>query len=173
MTELELRLGEPVPTGGGGATTPWTGQPLRLRIDSDVVRSIRGHAAEDTTLECGGVLLGLVDGEGSEVRATAHLRAEGAAQGADNVRFTHETLAELHNARERLHPDLAVVGWYHSHPGFGIFLSERDMFLHRHFYDAPYQIAYVVDPINRRHGVFGWDDGEIVKIAEQGLQAMG
>jgi len=33
--------------------------------------------------------------------------------------------------------DKKIVGWYHSHPGFGIFLSEYDLFIHRNFFTAP------------------------------------
>ncbi len=59
---------------------------------------------------------------------------------------------DLKNAR--------IVGWYHSHPDFGIFLSERDCFIHEHFFSAPGQVAYVVDPVRGLEGMFAWHEGK-------------
>ena len=56
--------------------------------------------------------------------------------------------------------DRDIVGWYHSHPNFGIFLSDRDCFIQEHFFNGPGQIAYVVDPVNGVEGVFAWRDGK-------------
>ena len=56
--------------------------------------------------------------------------------------------------------DRDIVGWYHSHPNFGIFLSDRDCFIQDHFFNAPGHIAYVVDPVNGVEGVFAWRDGK-------------
>jgi hypothetical protein len=51
------------------------------------------------------------------------------------------------------------VGWYHTHPDYGIFLSGQDLFIHRNFFDQPLQVAYVVDPIRQTRGFFQWRDG--------------
>ena len=61
-----------------------------------------------------------------------------------------------HPERDKLHPDLDIVGWYHTHPDFGIFLSGHDLFIHRNFFDQPLQVAYVVDPIRQTRGFFRW-----------------
>lgn len=38
-----------------------------------------------------------------------------------------------------------VVGWAHTHPGFGVFLSSFDKEQHQRFFPEPWQIAYVMD----------------------------
>lgn len=38
-----------------------------------------------------------------------------------------------------------VVGWVHTHPGFGVFLSNFDKEQHHRFFPEPWQIAYVMD----------------------------
>ena len=38
--------------------------------------------------------------------------------------YTHDSWEEITRERDRLHPDLDIVGWYHTHPDFGIFLSQ-------------------------------------------------
>jgi proteasome lid subunit RPN8/RPN11 len=59
-------------------------------------------------------------------------------------------------------PDHQIVGWHHTHPGFGIFLSRHDEFFHRNFFSQPWQVALVVDPQRGELGFFQWLDGEIV-----------
>jgi proteasome lid subunit RPN8/RPN11 len=55
------------------------------------------------------------------------------------------------------------VGWYHSHPGLGVFLSEQDRFIHKSFFgDEPWYIAVVFDPASGERGVFVWAGEDIV-----------
>jgi len=42
---------------------------------------------------------------------------------------------------------LRVVGWWHSHPDFGCFLSKTDLKTQIYFFPESYQVALVVDPI--------------------------
>jgi hypothetical protein len=56
--------------------------------------------------------------------------------------------------------ELAIVGWYHTHPDFGIFLSDRDRFIQEHFFSGPGQFAHVIDPIRKIEGVFAWRAGK-------------
>jgi hypothetical protein len=57
---------------------------------------------------------------------------------------------------DRSYADKRILGWYHTHPGFGIFLSEMDMFIHRNFFNLPWQLAYVYDPHADEDGMFTW-----------------
>ena len=60
-----------------------------------------------------------------------------------------------------------MLGWFHSHPGYGVFLSGMDMFIENNFFNLPYQVAYVVDPLSGKDGFFGWEDqGKIKKIED-------
>lgn len=49
-------------------------------------------------------------------------------------------------ARPYLAKGLMVVGWYHSHPGFGAFFSSTDRYTQKHFFKEPYHVGLVVDP---------------------------
>jgi hypothetical protein len=57
--------------------------------------------------------------------------------------------------------EFQIVGWYHSHPTYGIFLSDRDRFIHEHFFSGPGQVAHVVDPVLEIEGVFVWRNGKL------------
>jgi proteasome lid subunit RPN8/RPN11 len=40
-----------------------------------------------------------------------------------------------------------LVGWYHSHPGYGCFMSSTDLDTQRSCFREPYHVALVVDPL--------------------------
>ena len=48
----------------------------------------------------------------------------------------------------------AIVGWYHTHPGLGVFLSPTDLRTQENYFAARWQIAVVIDPISRQFGIF-------------------
>jgi hypothetical protein len=60
--------------------------------------------------------------------------------------------------------DARIVGWYHSHPGFGVFLSDHDTFIHNNFFSSPQQVAWVYDPHSDEEGCFGWDGDRLKRL---------
>src|SRR3954471_6915748 len=97
-----------------------------------VRRAVHDHVYSDLSREVGGFLLGTVDADDGVAIVTAHpaARAESATA---SLTFTHEAWEDVHSAIEKDGRDLRIVGWYHSHPGFGVFLSPHDLFIHRNF----------------------------------------
>ena len=63
------------------------------------------------------------------------------------------------------------MGWYHTHPNFGIFLSHHDLFIHHNFFSQALQVAYVVDPINQTRGFFHWHNGGMAQVTGYYLTA--
>ncbi|NLJ81172.1 MAG: LysM peptidoglycan-binding domain-containing protein [Firmicutes bacterium] len=47
-----------------------------------------------------------------------------------------------------------IVGWVHTHPGFGVFLSNFDKEQHLRFFSQPWQIAYVIDTQAQERAVY-------------------
>jgi proteasome lid subunit RPN8/RPN11 len=111
--------------------------------------------------EVGGFLVGRIRTDGSR-RVTGALEARHTREHRADLTFTPETWSDAHEQIAARGRDEQIVGWYHSHPGFGIFLSEHDRFVHEGFFGGAGQIALVVDPLRRRQGVFGWRDGRLV-----------
>lgn len=54
--------------------------------------------------------------------------------------------------------DLRILGWFHSHPDFGCFLSSTDLKTQRYFFPESYQVALVVDPIRDEYQFFTLDN---------------
>ncbi len=139
-----------------------TASPL-FEIDNEVTRRIRQHARASMTTEVCGVLIGQTR-EGA-VQVIASIEASNAAQGGTHVTFTQDAWETIYRVKDVSYPDERIVGWYHSHPGFGVFLSEHDTFIHRNFFSSPDQVAWVYDPHTDEEGCFGWMDGEIHRIS--------
>lgn len=57
-----------------------------------------------------------------------------------------------------------VVGWAHTHPGFGTFLSDFDKGQHLRFFSQPWQIALVLDSENNESVAYRVVDGEWTKL---------
>ena len=116
------------------------------------------HATAHPKVEVGGLCLGRVfnslNDERLLIRVDEMIPAEHTESGPASVTFTTETWLHLFNLCEAQFPLLRVLGWYHTHPGFGVFLSGMDRFIHDNFFVANWQIAVVIDPIQRHAGVF-------------------
>jgi proteasome lid subunit RPN8/RPN11 len=138
--------------------------PFPIFLHQRVNQMITRHARENNQTEVGGLLLGDVARDANDqlfVVITNALRAEFAIQTRGHLTFTQETWRKLHQAHERQFPNKTIVGWYHTHPGWTIFLSEADLFIHRNFFKQPWQIALVLDPSLHQAGFFVWQGNDV------------
>ena len=141
---------------------------LPIFVDLDVMRDIEVHAESDTSVELGGVLLGCQceDENGDAyVIVTDSLRARHFEATKGSFKFTHDTWEEISRERDEFPADLQMVGWYHTHPDWGVFLSGMDMFICDNFFNRPLDLALVVDPCRGDRGMFQWtgDPGERIR----------
>ncbi|RUL89042.1 Mov34/MPN/PAD-1 family protein [Tautonia sociabilis] len=135
-------------------------EDLAIFIERETVDAIERHALSDVSVELGGILLGreCVDEETGKpfVWVSQALEAKHYENTQASFTYTHDSWQEITRERDRRFPDLDIVGWYHTHPDFGIFLSGHDVFIQQHFFGQPLQVAYVVDPIRQTRGFFQW-----------------
>lgn len=144
-----------------------TAHPSIPGLDGSIREAIHHHVFSNADREVGGVLVGRVGRLGGPPLVLAAIEAMNADETRASLTFTQDTWTYVHAVIERDYEEDQIVGWYHSHPGFGIFLSEHDLFIHRNFFSDASQIALVVDPLAGTEGVFGWQDGEIVPWYER------
>ena len=123
---------------------------LRVAVNRAPYADLIAHAKELLEVEVCGVLVGQVceDDEGVFVHIEAIVRGTAAAQASTHVTFTQATWNAIHQTLERDYPKLKIVGWYHTHPGFGVEFSDMDLFIQKNFFSAPTQIALVTDPLS-------------------------
>jgi len=123
--------------------------PLRAAFSKDAYAAVAAHAKESLDKEICGVLAGKVceDQDGAFILVEAAIRGTAAKQANTHVTFTQETWNTIHKTLEKDYPKLSIVGWYHSHPGFGVEFSEMDLFIQKNFFRSPTQIGMVTDPL--------------------------
>lgn len=138
---------------------------LPVFFTQSVIETIALHAASDMDNEVGGWLAGrwCRDGRaGTEfVVVEALLPAQQVRSGSTFLTFTHDSQVAMLSALEEQYENKCVVGWYHTHPRMGIFLSGYDTWLHDHFFPQPWQVALVVEPHTRQAGLFVRKEGEL------------
>lgn len=127
----------------------------RIAIARDAYADLTAHAKDSLDAEVCGVLVGNLceDADGPFVSVEAIIRGAAARNASTHVTFTQETWTQIHQAKERDHPTRQIVGWYHTHPGFGVEFSEMDLFVHRNFFSGAGQIAFVTDPLGGREAI--------------------
>lgn len=140
----------------------------RINVSEYAYEMIGKHAIEDKTVEICGVLIGELykDDTGPYLEIIDIIKGEYADNKSGEVKFTHETWSFINSKKDSEFKDLKIVGWYHSHPNFGIFLSDQDMFIHRNFFNQSWQVAYVIDAIRNEDGFFIWHSGKAIRKNE-------
>lgn len=136
-----------------------------IYIAQSVYKQIHKFTKNKTTNESGGVLIGNVIEElgKSNIMIRGFVEAKYSESTPTTLTFTHETWEYIHGEVDKKFPGQKIVGWIHTHPDFGIFLSEYDKFIHENFFSEENQIAYVVDPIQNIEGFYFWINGKIEK----------
>jgi proteasome lid subunit RPN8/RPN11 len=135
--------------------------PLRVTVDRTAYAELVAHAKETLETEICGVLAGEVceDEEGLFVHVRNIVRGAAADQGSVHVTYTQETWNLIHSTMHERFPKLQIVGWYHSHPGYGVAFSEMDRFIQEHFFCGPTQIGMILDPLSGDVGLCVNADG--------------
>jgi len=143
----------------------------RPKADSTIVLVSEGVLAEiffqlksKADVEMGGVLVGsaFVDSE-SRLHAVVVRRGllgDNSEGTPVSLEFTSDSWQSINSKLPGLpEEERNIVGWYHSHPGLGVFLSARDYLTQRSFFTNPWQIALVVDPDQDTYGFFYGREG--------------
>ncbi len=116
-----------------------------MRISGTALAKVIRHAVSSPRREVAGLLIGRERGE--------ELLVTDAITGHQKGSLGHVALDELVMARltELLHSsggNLYIVGWYHSHPGIGVFMSAIDYATQLNYQRLyPKSVALVIDPV--------------------------
>jgi len=141
-------------------------ESVQVYIKQDVYKRIEKFAKEEMSKEVGSILIGdFVEGKNRKtVVISDYIEAKYTDASASTLTFTHETWNYVYKEKDKNYPDKKIVGWQHTHPGYGIFLSNYDIFIQENFFNLPWQVAYVVDPIANTRGFFEWKEKKVAKL---------
>jgi len=172
--EIELEQAPPAELAQGRDPADEEGRPLlklgqpggqqRVFMAYACLKQMLAHTQRNLDAEIGGILLGQVfrSDRGIVTVLTEAVAAARTEAGLGHVTFSHETWAELYQYLESLAPDADIVGWYHTHPGFGVFFSSQDRFIQENFFGGTGQVGLVVDPVANSVVLFVSHQGETV-----------
>lgn len=87
------------------------------------------------------------------------LDIEPETQGVYQISFGAKAWSKLEKENERYkRENKELIGWFHTHPGHGLFLSRPDLNIHKNFFNYPYQIAMEIDNVKGKNNPT-WDVG--------------
>ncbi|GMQ77969.1 MAG: hypothetical protein BMS9Abin02_0461 [Anaerolineae bacterium] len=131
---------------------------LKVFMRQQALRQIYDHGQSDLAVELGGLLLGSVIKGKDElsIKILATIPVSTIDHGPIHFTFTADAWAQVNRERLDKYPDLDVVGWYHTHPGLGVFFSADDVIVQKAAFVMPWHAALVVDPIRKQGCFFGW-----------------
>ena len=125
------------------------------------------HVKKGGEYEVGGFLLGgyhYYEGH-RYVDIHVHVPSLKAESARTHLTFSHDAQKEFHVTAKTRYPEKLVLGWYHSHPSYSVFLSEYDLFIQRNFFSSEHHVAVVLDPYQHfrqdRCGVFVWESKDV------------
>lgn len=148
--------------------------PIALFVAREALEAARAHGRSSPEAEVGGILYGRAhrlagaNGDRTIVDVVAAIAAHRADGTPAHLVFTQEAWEHVFAERARLGADLEIVGWYHTHPGLGVFLSGTDLRTQAAFFGRPWQVAMVLDPDSGLEGTFLGPGGEPTRFVDYG-----
>ncbi|XP_066997920.1 COP9 signalosome complex subunit 5 isoform X1 [Anabrus simplex] len=133
------------------AAKPWEKDPhffKDIKISALALLKMVMHARSGGTLEVMGLLLGKVDANTMIVMDSFALPVEGTETRVNAQAQAYEYMTAYIEAAKQVGRLENAIGWYHSHPGYGCWLSGIDVstqMLNQNFQE-PF-VAIVIDPV--------------------------
>lgn len=139
---------------------------VKIYIHQTVFKNLEKHASKNLEKEVGNILIGntvkFLDKE--VIIISDSIEAKYTDSSAASLTFTHRSWDYIHKIRDKKFSNSKIVGWQHTHPNYGIFLSSYDIFIQENFFSLPFQLAYVIDPVQNERGFFAWRNNKIEKV---------
>ncbi len=137
---------------------------LHIFLREEILREIIIYSKSNTSRELGGVLIGDFYKWKSTywIEIVGYVKAVRYENTSASFKFTLDTQEQIQRDKEKRFNDKPIVGWQHTHPHYGIFLSGYDQFIHNNFFSQPWHVALVVDPCADTMGFFQTKRSRIV-----------
>lgn len=140
----------------------WRQDELLVFFEESCLKQMQEHAYADILREQAGILSGqvYVDDGRHYVSITSTCPADTVSD-LVRFRFHEDSWAKIW---QQLKDGDNILGWYHTHPGLGVFLSPTDLRTQQIHFRLPWSVAVVIDPISQELGIFAGSKG--TKVGE-------
>lgn len=122
-------------------------------IDNFVFKKMQQHRLPTGEVpEVGGFLLGNYTEENGKylVSLQKFIDIESEQSGVYQISFGAKAWSKLEKEMESFESSTyGLMGWFHTHPGHGLFLSPPDLNIHKNFFRKPFQLAMEIDSVVR------------------------
>lgn len=144
---------------------------FKLYIKRIILDEIETYLESNIKTELGGVLIGECGTDSGEniILIEDIIIARYTESSLSRLTFTHETWEDINSRLEKNFPEKKIIGWFHSHPGHGVFMSGYDKFIQENFFNSGCMAALVYDPIRKERGFFRFDEGNIIELKSYGI----
>lgn len=138
---------------------------VKLFISQATLESMIDHGEEDLDVEVMGLMTGRVfrDDDGTYAIINGVLRSA-LISDEYSVKFDKSSTDKLFDGVDSMNDDDVIAGWYHTHPGFGCFMSDTDQKTHQGIFGNDCGFAVVIDPLGQEIKAFGQGSEEIMFI---------
>lgn len=137
---------------------------IEMFVSKVAEEKMRNHAtarAADRQEVMGLMLGGLYRSDGRVYALVRDVVTTDLEASAVRVRFKRGGFEYLFESLDSCGFEYIIVGWYHSHPGHGCFLSTTDIDTQRTMFAGRYHTALVIDPIAQDVRAFYLDGDEV------------
>lgn len=142
-------------------------EPMTVFVERQAESKLIQHLSIDRYTETGGVVVGEAyfcpENGKHYTEIVGSIAATNTVGNAVHFQFTPECWSSIFRSQKQYYPGSTIVGWYHSHPGHGIFLSGTDINTQRLSFNKIWQIAVVFDPQRREIGYFYSAEGKKIE----------
>jgi 26S proteasome regulatory subunit N11 len=140
---------------------------MSVFVEREAVSQLIQHLSHDPYNETGGVVVGQAylcpKSKKYYTEIVGSIAAPYTVGNRVHFQFTPECWQAIISTHKQDFPGTTIVGWYHSHPGHGIFLSGTDLNTQRLSFKQIWQIAVVYDPLRKEIGFFYGAEGKRIE----------
>jgi proteasome lid subunit RPN8/RPN11 len=126
-------------------------------LQTKAYQNIIKHLKSDLDKEQGGILFGHAyqdPDQGIYVEIMNAIPAPNTLGSKVHLQFTAQTWQGIMDYAQTIYPHENIVGWYHSHPNIGVFMSYTDLKTQETFFYHPWCLSIVYDPVRHEIGFF-------------------
>lgn len=136
---------------------------LRIYLRYDLFRALDEYAVKDTSRELAALLVGQVQegGQGNGNCIVVEDAIEVGVADEREGRFSPRVWQHARRVARTRYANKVIVGWYHTHPGTGLDLSQEEREVHKSFFPESWQVMYVVDPVSRDRNFYRSQDSRL------------
>ena len=145
------------------------GQAMKIYVEDYVCSYLKQYAESGGHTE----KIAFLVGKYMIIDAVPYVFVHGVIQGkhseyADNMEsFTEASFDHADDELARYFPGSEILGWMQSQPGYGVHLNPSYADYHMNNFTRPYQILFVMDPIEKLNVFYTWNP-EMTGIEECG-----